>query len=189
MKLPSGPEWPTTLSPRLCVRPVTDADLPALMAVNGDDEATRFLPYASWRSLEDAQAWLSRMRGLEAGGGTLQLVMARREDDVAIGTALLFKLDADSRRVDLGYVLGRAHWRQGLAREALVALIGQALGPLGLRRIEAEVQPDNLASNTLLQRLGFTLEGRLRQRYSGKAGRPVDIHLWGLLSQEWAGGA
>jgi [ribosomal protein S5]-alanine N-acetyltransferase len=185
----SLPELAPLLTPRLCVRPLADTDLPALLAVNGDDEATRFLPYAAWRNLDDAQAWLARMRGLEAAGGTRQLVIARREDDLAIGTALLFKHDEASRRIDLGYVLGRAHWRQGLAHEALVALIGQALGPLGLRRLEAEVQPDNLASNALLQRLGFTLEGRLRQRYSGKSGDPVDIHLWGLLAQEWAGNA
>ncbi|MBN8486687.1 MAG: GNAT family N-acetyltransferase [Burkholderiales bacterium] len=162
---------------------MTDTDLPALMAVNGDDETTRFLPYAAWRDLDDAQAWLARMRALEAAGATRQLVMARRQDDQAIGTVLLFKHDAASARLDLGYVLGRAHWRQGLAREALMAVIEQVFGPMGQRRIEAEVNPDNTASNALLQRLGFTLEGRLRQRYTGKE-QIYDIHLWGLLASD-----
>ena len=39
---------------RLIVRPVEEGDLQALLLVNGDDEVTGFLPYASWRSLADA---------------------------------------------------------------------------------------------------------------------------------------
>lgn len=179
----SLPELPPIATARLTVRPVSDTDLPALMAVNSDDETTRFLPYASWRSLEDAQAWLTRMRALEAAGGTRQLVIARRVDDLAIGTLLLFKHDPASARLELGYVLARAHWRLGLAREALSAVIDQVFGPMGQRRIEAEVNPDNRASNALLQSLGFVLEGRLRQRYSGK-GQSYDIHLWGLLASD-----
>ncbi|MBQ0931491.1 GNAT family N-acetyltransferase [Ideonella sp. 4Y16] len=184
----SLPEWPALSTTRLTVRAVADTDLPALMAVNGDDETTRFLPYASWRSLDDAQAWLARMRSLEAAGGTRQLVMARRADGLAIGTVLLFKHDPASARLELGYVLARSHWRQGLAREALAAVIRQVFGPMGQRRIEAEVNPDNTASNALLQALGFTLEGRLRQRYTGK-GRSYDIHLWGLLASDPRPGA
>ena len=59
----------------------------------------------------------------------------------------------------------------------------QALGTSGLRRLEAEVDTNNLASNALLQRVGFTREGTLRQRWVGK-GRTYDTHLYGLLAGE-----
>ncbi len=101
-----------------------------------------------------------------------------------IGSVLLFKFDAGSARAELGYVLGRPHWRQGLAREALRAVLGQVFGALGLRRIEAEVNPDNTASCALLASLGFVLEGRLRQRWAAK-GVTYDTHLYGCLVQDW----
>jgi [ribosomal protein S5]-alanine N-acetyltransferase len=173
------------LSPRLRVRPVAAADLPDLMAVNGDAEVTRFLPYATWQSPADAEAWLVRMRALDASGISQQLVLERREDGRVIGTALLFRHDEASGRAELGYVLGRAHWGQGLMREALQALCGHAFGPLGLRRLEAEVNPANTASTGLLRALGFTQEGCLRQRWVAKGSEPYDTHFFGLLAHEW----
>jgi RimJ/RimL family protein N-acetyltransferase len=109
-----------------------------------------------------------------------------RAQGQVIGTALLFRFDAGSARLELGYVLGRVWWRQGLMHEALVAVCGHAFGSAGVRRIEAEVNPANTASTTLLQRLGFTLEGRLRQRWVGK-GRAYDTLFYGCLADEWPG--
>src|SRR5215472_11266374 len=119
-------------SSRLIVRPVEEGDLPALLEVNGDDEATRFLPYASWRSLADGRAWFERMSILGARGESIQYVITDRTSARAIGTCLLFRYEESSARAELGYVLGRNYWGRGIMREALVALIGCAFGPYGL---------------------------------------------------------
>lgn len=170
---------------RIALRPVAAADLPALLAVNGDPRVTQFLPYATWLSLDDGAAWLARMEALAATGTGQQLVVVRRADAAVIGTLLLFKHDAGSQRVELGYVLGRPHWGQGLMREALQAVCTHLFGVLGLRRIEAEVNPANVASCRLLLRVGFTLEGTLRQRWVGK-GVAYDTHVFGCLAPEWS---
>lgn len=174
-------------TPALRLRPVQPDDLPALLAINGDPQVTQFLPYATWLSLDDGAAWLARMEALGATGTGQQLVVVRRADAAVIGTLLLFKHDAGSQRLELGYVLARAHWGQGLMREALQAVCGQLFGTLGVRRIEAEVNPANVASCRLLTRVGFTLEGTLRQRWVGK-GVAYDTHVFGCLSQEWPQG-
>ena len=175
-------------APRLRLRPIAAADLPDLFAVNGDPEVTRFLPYATWQTSADAEAWFDRMQVLGADGTSRQLVLQRHDDGRVIGTALLFRHDEPSARAELGYVLGRAHWGQGLMREALLALCTHAFGPLGLRRLEAEVNPANTASTALLQALGFTREGCLRQRWVAKGSEPYDTHFFGLLADEWPPG-
>lgn len=172
---------------RVTVRPVSYADLADLMAVNGDDAVTRFLPYASWRSAEEAGAWLSRMDGLVEAGTASQLVIEHRASRKAIGTVLLFKYDEASARVELGYVLGRSWWRQGIASEALRATCEHAFRAMGIRRIEAEVNPANTASSALLLRLGFVHEGVLRQRWTGRQGT-YDSNYYGCLADEWRGG-
>lgn len=169
---------------RLTVRPIDAADLGDLFDVNGDETVTRFLPYPTWASADDGAAWLTRMQALTATGTARQLVVERRRDGKVIGTVLLFKHDAGSARLEIGYVIGSAHWRQGYAREALQAVCAQAFGPLGIRRIEAEVNPANTASDALLQSLGFVLEGRLRQRWIAK-GQTYDTLLYGCLVDEW----
>jgi RimJ/RimL family protein N-acetyltransferase len=64
--------------------------------------------------------------------------------------------------------------------EALAALIDHVLGPMALRRLEAEIDPRNTASARILQRLGFVQEGLLRQRWFSKGELP-DSALYGLL--------
>jgi [ribosomal protein S5]-alanine N-acetyltransferase len=171
-------------TPRLRIRALAQADLPHLLAVNGEPQVTQFLPYATWVSLTDAQAWYERMQGMMATGTVQQLVLQHRASATVVGTVLLFKWDETSARVELGYVLGLPHWRQGLMREALTAVISTCFAHAGVRRIEAEVNPANAASNALLQGLGFTCEGLARQRWVAK-GRAYDTHLYGLLSHEW----
>lgn len=176
---------------RLTVRGVTAADLPQLLPINADDRVTHHLPYASWQSMADAEAWLARIEGLQATGGTQQWVLTLRDSGEVIGAAVIFKHDEASARAELGYLMSHAHWGQGLTREGLSALLDHAFARRagshsteGLRRMEAEVNPLNTASNALLRKLGFTLEGTLRQRWTAK-GKTYDTHLWGLLRDEW----
>lgn len=174
----------TVETTRLLTRPVTEADLPALLVVNGDDAVTRYLPYASWRNLEDARTWYARMSALQATGSALQCAVLDKQSGTAIGSCLLFRYEVASARAELGYLLGRAHWGQGYMHEALRGLIDCAFGELSLRRLEAEVDPRNTRSSLLLRRLGFTEEGRLRERWFTK-GEPTDVNVYGLLNRKW----
>lgn len=179
------PPIDTVGTPRISLREVRADDLPDLMAVNGDPEVTHFLPYATWQSLSDAAAWLERMSKLMLTGSARQLVIVRKVDGKAIGTVLLFKFDEGSRRLELGYVLGRDHWKQGYAAEALRALLWHLFTAGGVRRVEAEVNQANTASNALLRALGFTHEGFLRERWVAKGGAPYGVNVYGLLASEW----
>jgi [ribosomal protein S5]-alanine N-acetyltransferase len=170
-------------SPRVLVRPLEEADLPSLLAMNSNAEVTALLPYATWNCLADGKAWYDRMRGIEAAGSALQFVIVSRSANVAIGTCLLFRLEEASGRAELGYALGREYWGQGLMREALGELLRAAFGSMGLRRVEAEVNTRNAASAKLLVRLGFTKEGLLRKRWVVK-GHAEDVEVFGLLRDE-----
>ena len=174
---------PSIESPRLLLRIVEDSDIPALLAINGDDEVTCFLPYETWQSLADGQAWFKRMSALGSAGSCLQFVIVEKTSGTVIGTCLIFRHEPASARAEIGYVLARVHWGKGLMREALSTLIAYAFDTCELRRLEAEVNPENLASNQLLLRLGFTLEGVLRKRWVAK-GNAYDTNIYGLLRDE-----
>jgi len=175
---------PPLETPRFVVRPLAEADLPGLMAINGDDAVTRYLPYATWRTPDDAKAWFERMQGIQATGTAIQFVVIEKATGKPAGTCLLFGHDEGSARAELGYVLGRAHWRTGAMHEALSALIDAAFRTMKIRRLEAEVDPLNAASCRVLARLGFTKEGLLRRRWVTN-GVAYDVEAWGLLADEW----
>lgn len=184
--MPLSPDT-TIATPRLIVRIIREADLPDLFEVNGDDAVTRFLPYATWRTPADGEAWFARMNGLQAKGDCWQFVLEHRELRRAIGTCLLFRHDEKHARAELGYALGRAHWGRGHMQEALGAFVDFVFAELKLARLEAEIDPRNEASARLLRRLGFVPEGWLRQRWQGK-GERIDSALYGLLRGEGRAG-
>jgi len=68
--------------------------------------------------------------------------------------------------------------------EALQLMLGHAFGRLGLHRVEANIQPGNVASIRLVKRAGFTREGYSR-RYLKIGGRWRDHERWALLREDW----
>jgi len=178
------PAFEPVASTRLTIRPIKETDLADLLEVNGDPAVTRFLPYDTWQSVEDGKTWLVRMTALAQAGTGQQFVLEINQSRTVVGTVLLFRYDESSQRAELGYVLGRKYWQQGLMREALERFVTYCFASLGLRRLEAEVNPVNEASNTLLVRLGFRKEGTLRERWTTKDAA-YDTHIYGILSREW----
>lgn len=175
---------PPIESERVGVRLVVESDLPAMLALNSDPEVTKFLGFAPWRSMADAEAWFQRISTMQSTGSALEFAIVAQDTGRLIGRCGLFEYDATNAQAALGYVLDRAHWRQGLMSEALTALLDCAFDELAVRRIEATVEAPNIASKRLLESLGFTREGVLRERWLSE-GEPLDAVVYGLLRHEW----
>jgi RimJ/RimL family protein N-acetyltransferase len=84
----------------------------------------------------------------------------------------------------MGYALASAAWGCGYMAEALTALLDHGFGQMQLNRVEADVDPRNLASARSLERLGFVKEGLLRERWIVD-GEVCDSALYGLLLADW----
>jgi len=176
---------PTIESARLRIRSLREDDVDALFAVFGDREVMR---YASRPALADRDAAAAYLAGILQDFAHRQLFqwgVARRDDDVVIGTVTLFSLSAQNRRAEIGYMFARAHWGAGYAGEAVGAVVDHAFAAdgLGLIRIEADIDPRNGPSAKLLERLGFRHEGTLRDRWIVN-GEVSDSGLYGLLARD-----
>ena len=84
---------------------------------------------------------------------------------------------------EIGYLFARETWGQGVAWEALTALLRHLFAE-GQRRVFADIDPDNAPSIGLVERLGFVLEGRLRAEWETHIG-VRDTLIYGLLRDEW----
>jgi [ribosomal protein S5]-alanine N-acetyltransferase len=85
----------------------------------------------------------------------------------------------------LGYYAHERHSGQGLMREALEQVLDHAFGPLGLHRIEANIQPANVPSIALARGAGFRLEG-FSPRYLLIGGQWRDHERYALTAEERA---
>ena len=169
---------------RVRLRWLTEGDVPALFSIFSNPEVMRYWSSPPFKNVDAAAELLADIHDSFARRVLFQWGVARREDDLVIGTCTLFHLDTRNRRAELGYALGREHWGKGHMREALGALLGFAFTDLNLHRLEADVDPANAASIKSLERLGFQREGHLRERWL-VAGGVYDSLFYGLLRREW----
>ncbi|MFC5400000.1 GNAT family N-acetyltransferase [Undibacterium jejuense] len=175
-------------TPRLRLRPLRASDVEDMFDVYSDPKVMQYGSTPPWTSLEDARTSLSRTDVGMKEGQFLRLALTIGDSDHFIGDCCLFKFDQQCRHAEVGYSMGAAYWGQGYMHEALIALLNYGFQTLNLNRIEADIDPHNLASARCLEKLGFVKEGYLRERWIVD-GVMSDSALYGLLRREWAHGS
>lgn len=182
-----GDRLPTLATERFLVRHLEEADAPALFDIFSDPEVTRYWSSPPLADREAARELLRQIQDFFQSRTLLQWGIAQRSTGRVIGTCTLAWLDAQNRRADLGFAVARQQWGEGVASEAVPAVLRFGFQALNLHRVEADVDPRNLASVRVLERLGFQREGFLRERYLLN-GEAQDAWFYGLLRSEWRGG-
>ena len=178
----------TLRTDRLLLRPLGDTDARALFAIFSDPRVTRFLSRPPWSAIDSAHERIAKDIDALRTGKYLCLGIEHAASHRLIGECSLFNLAPQCRRAELGYTLVFDAWGQGCMNEALAALLDFGISQLGLNRVEADIDPRNQASTRSLERLGFKLEGHLRERWIVDA-EVSDTGLYGLLAREWRGAA
>ncbi|USD37003.1 GNAT family N-acetyltransferase [Ferrimonas sp. SCSIO 43195] len=141
---------------RLQMRHFTLADLEAVYAFSSHEEVTRYTGDAGMvRSRDDArriieEVWLAEYQRY----GYARYALVHKGDNRVIGFCGM-KYETHIGATDIGYRMLPQYWGQGLAKEAVAALLPYARDVLGLKRIVGDVVDVNLASARLLQRAGF----------------------------------
>ncbi len=92
------------------------------------------------------------------------------------------------RGVMIDYYLGEQYAHKGYMSEALRALIRYFFEEKNAELISARTFAENAASQGLLEKLGFVLEGQLRKGVRGPDGVVHEDRLYSILREEWAGG-
>ena len=86
--------------------------------------------------------------------------------------------------LEIGYTLHPDYWGRGYVPEAASALIDLGFKDLGLHKIELVCFGSNVQSQRVAEKLGFTLEARIRDRKDAQGNR-CDSLIYGLLRSEW----
>ena len=167
---------------RLVLRALEESDTASVYSLYCNDDFMRYSGIRPWLSHDEARKFLAHAMAQASDGSALRMGLLQNEQ--FIGTCSLLNIDSHHRRCEIGYGLAPSHWGLGLASEAVAAILELAFRSMGIRRIQANVDPENLSSIKLLKRLGFRPEGTLREHLLTTLG-PVDSSIFGLLDREW----
>ena len=165
------PAVPTLTTARLHLRRLTTDDAPAMAGLLGDDhdaiQMTSHVPDPC--TVDGARAWIAMRSGddsypfaIEVDGTMIGVIGCRVEGELA----------------GLGYWIGRAHWGQGFATEAALAVL-RFVASLGVRTVEADTFVGNAASVRVLEKIGFAYVDTIDEDQPVRGGvRAIDRFLW-----------
>jgi ribosomal-protein-alanine N-acetyltransferase len=165
----------------VALRPPTAADRGELLSLG---RASRSL-HRPWAHPPTDAAAFRRflLRSREPSVRTLLVI--RRQDARIVGVFTLSQIFLGSfRSAYLGYWVGAPHAGQGYMTEGMRLLLRYAFGRLGLHRVEANLQPGNVASRALVRRTGFRQEG-FSPRYLKIGGRWRDHERWAITVEDF----
>ncbi|MEK4043284.1 GNAT family protein [Paenibacillus sp. FSL H8-0048] len=168
---------------RLVLRQMSTTDSASLFAIWSDPEVTRFMNISNFTDECQAVEMIELLDKLAGENQAIRYSITEAESGRIIGSCGYNMLDYDNAKTEIGYDLSREYWGKGYAPEALRALIDYAFDTLGFNRIEAKVEPANINSIKVLQKLNFSLEGILRQSERSN-GTFIDLCMYSKLAAD-----
>lgn len=178
MSLPT----PTLETERLRLRPFTDSDADALWDLHSNAFVLRYWDSPPWQERSRVERFLATTRQLADDGTGARVAM--EHEGTFLGWCALVRWNPGFRSAALGYCLNEAAWGHGYATEGARALLEWAFATLDLNRVQAEADTRNVASARVLEKLGFQLEGTLREDCVVD-GVVSDSWVYGLLRRDW----
>ncbi|MBW4438209.1 MAG: GNAT family N-acetyltransferase [Pleurocapsa minor GSE-CHR-MK-17-07R] len=178
--------FPVLTTERLILRQMTMADVPAIQVLISDPRVMR---YMGKDPTDDIQASVEKVERNQRNFKALTeirwaLTLKADSDSLFLGDVSLHHINTYDSHAELGYALGHDHWGKGLMNEAIQAVLGFGFGPLGMHRIEANIDIENARSKAVLERNGFQYDGSLRERFRVVNGY-ADEHYFSILQREW----
>jgi ribosomal-protein-alanine N-acetyltransferase len=131
---------------------------------------------------EDAEAWIRFATSQHP-----ETSFAIDVDEAVGGIGVQLRTDVERCSAEIGYWLGREYWGRGIMTAALRKVTGFALQTFSLTRVYALPFSDNAASIRVLEKAGYSCEGRLR-RSAIKDGTIKEQLLYAVTDEDFADG-
>ena len=171
---------------RLLLRHFRDSDLEEFLAYRSDPQVAR---YQGWSAPYDAmigRAFVDEMKNAVPGtpGKWFQAAIEFKSLKTMLGDCAFQVMADEPRQAHIGITLARPNWGKGYGEEACRCLLNYLFDELDLHRVVAICDVENIASFTLLKRLGFRREAHLVENIWFKGAWGSEYH-YAMLEREW----
>ena len=173
---------------RLVLRPFEEGDFDALYEIHADEANARWL-YNEARSRGEAADLLGRKIAgavIRAEGDWLSAAAVDKEAGTVVADVSLLWASELHRQGEIGFIVHPAHHGRGYATEAAEPLLAFAFETMKLHRVYGRLEPRNVGSGRVLEKLGMRPEAHLVENEWVK-GEWQSEAIYALLESEWSG--
>jgi RimJ/RimL family protein N-acetyltransferase len=173
---------PTLTGELVVLRPLTDTDVPAVMASLADADTMRLTGTHRRFTADEVTATL---RAWAARDDRIDLAVVERATGRYAGEVVLNELDPDNLSCNFRIALTSDFTNRGLGTEATRLILGHAFDTVGVHRVELDVYSFNPRARRVYEKVGFVYEGTKRHtlRWNGEW---IDTYAMAMLADDWA---
>ncbi len=156
-------KMPIICTERLTLRKLSVSDSTDMYEYSKKSIVTKYLLWTEHESESRSYNYLCGVSEWYKRGEYFDWAVTLTDSGKMIGTCGFTSFDFEHGRAEVGYVLNPDFWGQGIATEAVSAVIEFAFNELGANRVEAHFIEGNNASLRVMEKCGMTFEGYLKQ--------------------------
>ncbi|QCR31262.1 GNAT family N-acetyltransferase [Lysinibacillus sp. SGAir0095] len=177
-------EYPVLETERLILREITENDANSIFEYLSDPEVMKYYGLQPFEAVKDALDEISWYQSIFNEQTGIRWGITLKHEDKVIGSCGFLNTVSNHYRTDIGFELSKEYWGQGIASEAMNEIIQYAFEQTDIQRIQALIEPPNIASQKMVERAGFLREGLLR-KYEYTCGKFDDLYMYGLLKEDY----
>ncbi len=162
---------------RQTLRHLVPDDAASMFELNSDPDVLRYLPDPPRGSIEEERAFLVKYQDVYRDDGFARWAAIETATSTWLGWCGLRKLP--DGEIDVGYRYSKRAWGRGFATEAARACVDYGFRVLGLARIVARAETENVASVRVLEKIGLCFEARELDP------RGRELQRWAAARDEW----
>ncbi|GGF04428.1 GNAT family N-acetyltransferase [Flavobacterium limi] len=172
--------FPVIETERLILRRITDDDINEVFELRSNPETMKYIPRPLVKTTDDALAHIAMIEEKIGTNTGINWGITLKENSKVIGIIGYYRMQPENYRAEIGYMLLPEFHGKGIITEALIRLISYGFNDMGLHSIEAVIDPENTASEKVLEKCGFIKEAHLKEAefYNGKF---LDKVIYSLL--------
>jgi [ribosomal protein S5]-alanine N-acetyltransferase len=155
--------FPNLTTESLSFRQLVPGDANEVFKLRSDERVNQFLTRSEYKTIEEAGAFINKINRNISNGESIYWVITKKNENTLIGTICLWNIQPENYRAEIGYELNPAYWKKGIMKEAIPKIIEYGFETLKLHSIEADLNPGNSQSQTLLEKNGFIKEGHFKE--------------------------
>jgi ribosomal-protein-alanine N-acetyltransferase len=158
--------FPVLETERLLLRAISDADTEQVYLLRSDPASMKYLGKAPLQNKEQALDLIKKIQiSHQSNEGITWAITLKDEPGKLIGTGGFWKIIKEHYRAEIGYMLLPDYFNKGYMSEALLQMIDYAFNAMNLHSIEANINPNNLASEAILIKAGFVKEAYFKENF------------------------
>jgi ribosomal-protein-alanine N-acetyltransferase len=174
--------FPVIETERLLLRRITNDDVNEVFELRSNAETMKYIPRPLIKNNQEALGHIAMIEDKINTNTGINWGITIKNDPKLLGIIGYYRLQPENYRAEIGYMLLPDFHGKGIIPEAVNQLVKYGFEDLKLHSIEAVIDPENIGSEKVLQKCGFTKEAHLKESELWE-GKFLDKVIYSLLEK------